>query len=69
MSFTWNPYRHMDVVVDQDGTVSLRCDGCGAELVNPNLSLSVPIRVARDLMNEHIQRGHQRTRADFEGWE
>ena len=69
MSFTGNPYRHMDVVVDKDGTVSVDCHGCGAVLRSEELTLDVPLRAARSIMDDHIVRNHQRAPSDFEGWD
>jgi hypothetical protein len=66
MSFTHNPYRHMDIVTDEELVVFLRCDSCGAELYH-RYTLDTPVRELRRRMDEHIRRDHNRAPSDFEG--
>lgn len=69
MSFSHNPYRHMDVVVGEHGEVSLRCDSCGGELEDAALTLSASINTARVIMNRHVRQSHRCVPSDFEGWD
>lgn len=67
MSFAENPYKHMDVMVDEQNHVTLRCDGCGAEALGV-YTLDTPVRELRRRMDSHINGSHRLAPSDFEGW-
>lgn len=79
MSFNYNPYKHMELVVD-DETEELiekdyvvgtgwkwHCHGCGADSKQSWSSLEDMLTVIKDYF-AHILKSHARKPEDFDSW-
>lgn len=78
MSFSWNPYRHVELIhVDPESDRWIwHCHSCGATSQHGNAHanrarLVVPISQAAELIQDffrHIRVSHARNPADFVDW-
>lgn len=64
MSFSYNPFRHIEIITDTEGVNSLLCDGCGAEIT----LASDYVSDAFWMMMDHLRDRHNSTPDDFAGW-
>ena len=64
MSFSYNPYRHIEILTGDDGRTYLLCSSCGAEIA----LTSDYVSVAFWIMMDHVRDSHKRGPEDFEGW-
>jgi hypothetical protein len=65
MSFSYNPYAHVEIVIE-GGEVKPYCHGCGKSEGWPlDLDLGSSIDLVFALVGEHIRKSHQRTPEDF----
>lgn len=67
MSFSYNPYRHIEVVESEDKDMWRGyCHGCG-KLLHLR-SLETPLSQFVQDVQEHVHISHVRTPEDFEDW-
>lgn len=68
MSFDFNPFRHIEVVLEdeEDDMWSAYCNGCGAVLKMH--SSGEPIGTFIDNIKAHLSSSHDRTPEDMKGW-
>lgn len=70
MSFSYDPYRHIEIVFDPEigpsPTMVIHCHGCGGDA--GRIHSNDPINLAFALMAKHVERRHKRTRDDFKEW-
>lgn len=66
MSFSYNPYNHIEVLHRPHGNYKLHCHGCGktwGDWVG-----AVPAEYLFGEVATHIERSHARSREDFADW-
>lgn len=66
MSFSHNPYKHIEFVEKEDGKWVWYCHGCGEEC-----HVGLPIEMASTLLasfKRHLWSSHKRKPDDFDGW-
>lgn len=67
MGFDYDPYKHIELVQDDNGFWGWYCHNCGAESKD-YLAQDVPLYVLISQWIMHIKISHRREPEDFEGW-
>lgn len=65
MSFSYNPYMHIEVI-RSDRFFRVHCHSCGWD--GPVMTGNVTVDMAFEVMADHVQHSHARTKEDFTGW-
>jgi hypothetical protein len=71
VSFSWNPYEHVEVVHDPRlagdlAPLVIHCNSCGGNA--GRVSFSAPLEMVFNLMATHVRCSHKRTPDDFKTW-
>jgi hypothetical protein len=66
MSFSYNPYQHIEVLHKEHGNYQLHCPSCGKQW--GDWTGTVPARHLFKEVADHVRLSHARTREDFDGW-
>jgi hypothetical protein len=66
MSFDYNPYKHIDIVQDDDGEWGIYCSSCGMEkyMFDENATIADLISV----QGLHLLNSHKRSPESFASW-
>lgn len=66
MSFSYNPYKHIDLIQHESGGWGILCDSCGG--VSYLFTLNSTIKEIFAMQSSHILNSHKRTPEDFVNW-
>lgn len=71
MSFSYNPYEHVEVVhdpvaPDDPAPLSIYCNSCGGHA--GRVSSETTLEIVFSIMATHVRRSHRRTPEDFKTW-
>lgn len=67
MSFSYNPYKVMTIVLRPDGNFSWLCDSCGGGHQKEFTRITTIEDIRRDYDN-HVLQSHRLTRDDVKDW-
>jgi len=66
MSFSYNPFQHIDVLHRPHGSYYLYCHGCGKEWGDWTSIVTAKFLFTK--MHDHLVSSHRQTPDDFEEW-
>lgn len=67
MSFSYNPFKHLDVIEVGVNQWQASCSGCGAR-VGTIFDRNAPIGIFADAMDRHLRSSHEVTPEHVASW-
>jgi hypothetical protein len=68
MSFTYNPFLHIELVMQEDGYWHPYCHGCGHNFPDVRMVPLGGFQVAITAIEKHMLESHKKTPADLADW-